>query len=88
MFARCGAENGTGGIGAVLGQEPTPELAALVADECDQLLTALDDDAQRQIALLKLEGYTNREISEQLGCGLRTVERKLTRIRGKWAEHK
>ena len=73
-----------GEIGAVLGTEPTPEVAALVSDECGQLLDELDDESQRQIALLKLEGYTNQEISERLDMGLRTVERKLTLIRGRW----
>jgi DNA-directed RNA polymerase specialized sigma24 family protein len=30
----------------------------------------------------KMEGYRNDEIATQLGCGLRTVERKLQVIRG------
>jgi DNA-binding NarL/FixJ family response regulator len=30
------------------------------------------------------EGYTNEEIAEQLGCPLRTVERRLHLIRKKW----
>ena len=81
-------DGSTGGMGAILGTEPTPELAAQVADECEHLLAQLDDDAQRQIALLKLEGYTDQEISDQLGCGLRTVQRKLARIRDKWAQHR
>ena len=34
--------------------------------------------------LWKLEGYTNPEIAEQLECTLRTVERKLERIRAYW----
>jgi DNA-directed RNA polymerase specialized sigma24 family protein len=32
-----------------------------------------------------MEGYTNEEIARDLGCGLRTVERKLGRIRTLWA---
>jgi hypothetical protein len=28
-----------------------------------------------------MEGYENEEIARQLGCGLRTVERKLNLIR-------
>jgi DNA-directed RNA polymerase specialized sigma24 family protein len=31
-----------------------------------------------------VEGYTNDEIAEILGCVRRTVERKLERIRGLW----
>ena len=32
----------------------------------------------------KLEGYTNDEIAGQLGCSVRTVERRLRLIRKKW----
>lgn len=81
------SEDDTGGIGAVLGTEPTPELAAEVADQCDFLLAQLEDDSQRQIALLKLEGYTDLEICDRAGCGLRTVQRKLAKIRDTWAQH-
>ncbi len=64
--------------------EPTPEFAALVADECRQLLVRLADERQRQIAVLKMEGYTNEEIAQRLGCGLRSVVRKLDLIRKTW----
>jgi len=84
VFAKRPSADETGGMGAILGSEPTPELAAQVADQCEHLLAQLDDESQRQIALLKLEGYTDQEISEQLRCGLRTVQRKLARIRDKW----
>ena len=30
------------------------------------------------------EGYTNQEVADRLGCGLRSVERKLGRIRKAW----
>ncbi len=44
----------------------------------------LNDPGLRQIAFWKLEGYTNEEIAEKLECTLRTVERKLERIRAYW----
>jgi hypothetical protein len=31
-----------------------------------------------------MEGYSNREISERVGCALRSVERKLQLIRDIW----
>jgi DNA-directed RNA polymerase specialized sigma24 family protein len=67
------------------GGGPTPEFAAEVADECRRLLGLLDDDEQRQIAVWKLEGYTNAEIAQQLGYVEVTVERRLRLIRGIWA---
>jgi DNA-directed RNA polymerase specialized sigma24 family protein len=71
-------------LGDVLAREPTPELAATMADECQRLLRSLGEASLRRVALLKLEGYTDQEIAEQLDCGLRTVERKLQRIRRIW----
>jgi hypothetical protein len=46
----------------------------------------LNDPGLRQIALWKLEGDTNAEIARKLECTLRTVERKLERIRIYWGK--
>lgn len=67
-----------------LGTEPTPELAAEVADECRRLLALLPSNSLRQIALWKMEGYTNEEIAQRLGCVRFTVDRKLRSIRQIW----
>ena len=79
---------GTGrdGLAGVLGMEPTPELAASVAENCRQMLEQLQDETLRRIALWTLEGYRTEEIAEKLGCVRRTVERKLERIREIWGE--
>ena len=72
------------GIGEVLGDEPSPELAATLVENTQELLDCLGDESLGQIARLKLEGWTNEEIAVRLGCVRRTVERKLERIREKW----
>jgi RNA polymerase sigma factor (sigma-70 family) len=66
---------------------PTPAEAAILNEELEQRLQALGDrDPElRQIALLKLEGYTNGEIAKTIGRVERTVERKLDIIRRKWS---
>jgi DNA-directed RNA polymerase specialized sigma24 family protein len=68
----------------MLSTEPSPELAAEMADECRQLLGRLVDDTLRSVALWKMEGQTNREIAGKLGCVEQTVERKLRSIRSLW----
>jgi DNA-directed RNA polymerase specialized sigma24 family protein len=73
-----------GGLDQVMGREPTPDFAAQVADECGRLLAGLRDDTLRQIALLRMEGYSNDQIASRIGCGVRTVERKLDLIRKAW----
>jgi DNA-directed RNA polymerase specialized sigma24 family protein len=73
-------------IEGVVGDEPTPEFAAQVAEQCGLLLGLLDDDSQRTVAQLKLEGYTNREIAKKIDRAERTVEWKLKLIRQTWEE--
>jgi len=57
-----------------------------MADACHCLLEQLPDEALRQVALWKLEGYSNAEIAAKLACIERTVERKLARIRRIWGK--
>ena len=68
----------------LLTREPSPEEAVEVADECRRLLESLPEPELRQIALWKVEGYTNEEIAVRLDCVPRTVERKISRIRLLW----
>jgi DNA-directed RNA polymerase specialized sigma24 family protein len=69
----------------ILGPEPTPELAAQVAEEYHRLLDRLGDETLRAVTQWKLEGWTNREIAARLGCVEHTVERKLQAIRRLWS---
>ncbi len=81
---RPGEAPGDQDLTQLLTREPTPEEAADAADECRRLLDALREPELRQIALWKVEGYTNEEIAARLDCVPRTVERKVSRIRLLW----
>ena len=65
--------------------EPSPELAAQMTEECQNLLDRLGDPTLRAVAIWKMEGYTNREIAHKLDCVEQTVERKLRSIRRLWS---
>ncbi|MBI3411158.1 MAG: RNA polymerase subunit sigma-70 [Planctomycetes bacterium] len=78
--------NETAGLDQALGDEPTPEWLAMLAEEHTRLLDALGNETLRQVALWKMEGFTNEEIAEKLGLTCRSVERKLERIRSKWTQ--
>jgi DNA-directed RNA polymerase specialized sigma24 family protein len=84
--ALCGADDERGGAGLdrFVGDEPTPEFAALVADQYRRLRDGLGDDSLRQVLDLRLEGYSREEIAGRLGCAVRTVTRKLDVIRETW----
>jgi len=74
------------GIEAIIGQEPSPEFVFMVIEQIESLVDELSDETARKVATMKLEGYTNEEIAERVGCSIRTVERKLWLIRSKWNE--
>ena len=69
----------------IVGREPTPEFAAVVAEELQTRVASLKNADLAAIALRKLDGYTNDEIAVQLGCARSTVERRLRLIRMHWS---
>jgi DNA-directed RNA polymerase specialized sigma24 family protein len=71
-------------IEQVAAQGPSPAEAAELAEGCRRLLGLLKETELRQVATLKLEGYTNEEIAGRLNCSRAKVERKLGRIRKAW----
>lgn len=70
----------------LVSDEPTPEYLAMLQEEYENLLSNLRDDRLREIAVLRLEGYTSQEISKQLEISVPTVTRKLRLIRAAWSK--
>ncbi len=68
----------------LVGPEPTPEFAAQLAEQYEQLLLQLEDATLQRVAVWKMEGFTNTEIAAKMGISLRTVARKLETIRIIW----
>ena len=85
VWASDGPANDQAGLAQVIGDSPTPEFAAMIAEQLRHLLNRIDED-DRLVALARMEGYTNREIAHKLGCSLSTVERSLRLIRRVWEE--
>jgi DNA-directed RNA polymerase specialized sigma24 family protein len=73
------------GLAEVIGETPTPEFAAMMAEECSRLLGQLDDDL-RAVAVAKMEDYSNQEIAVKLDCSVATIERRLRLIRSLWRQ--
>jgi DNA-directed RNA polymerase specialized sigma24 family protein len=72
---------GTDSIEQVASALPGPDRAAIGIEECRRLLEQLGDTNLRRIARWRMEGYTALEIAGLLGCSLRTVNYRITRIR-------
>jgi RNA polymerase sigma factor (sigma-70 family) len=74
-------DSSPGGLDDLPDDGPSPEEAALLSEEVETLLARLRDTALRQVAVWKLEGYSNVEIADRQGCSEPTVERRLAIIR-------
>jgi len=87
IAAGIDVEDGGDPLDRVVGSEPSPEFAAMVAEEYCRRLDLLGDETLRRIAELKLACYANEEIRQQLNCSLRSVTLKLELIRKIWQQH-
>ncbi len=85
VFLNAPDNSAPGGLTDMLAEGPTPQFAAEVAEQCEQLLGQLGDDQLRAIATMKMEGYTVDEIAAELSCPRRSVERRLQTIRAAWS---
>ncbi len=85
VFQKLAEDGQQAGFEMFADTDPTPEFLLSLEEEHRRLLTQLRDDTLRTIASLKLEGYTNEEMAQQLGISVRTIERKSKLIREKWA---
>ena len=79
-----GADAGEEGLARFLGREPSPELAAQLAEDYRRMMEALGNHSLRTVALMRLEGHSAGEIGRGLGISPRSVERKLQLIRVVW----
>jgi RNA polymerase sigma factor (sigma-70 family) len=66
---------------------PSPVEAAVLNEALERRLEILSDTELRDIALWRLEGYTNREIADRIKRTERSVERRVERIRQKWSTY-
>jgi hypothetical protein len=65
----------------LLGREPTPEFAARMAEDYQELLARPNDPELCRMVVWKMEGYCSEEIAARLGRVPRSVERKRALIR-------
>ena len=70
----------------VVSRLPDPGMAAIAAEEFRRLFGKLDKPLLSRVALMKLEGFSNRQIGKTLNVSLATIERKLRVIRHLWGE--
>ena len=65
----------------VIGDEPTPEMVLMLSESLEQLLSKLGGGQLRDLAVGKMQGFSNAELATQFECSERTIERRLHLIR-------
>jgi len=72
-----------GSVIEAIGDEPSPEMVLMMQESVEQLFSHLGVGKLRDLAVAKLEGYTNAELARRFSCSERTIERRLHLIREK-----
>jgi len=80
------SDSGAHGLDDLPGSDRAADWLALMGEQCQYLMSLLDDSELESVALWRLEGYTNDEIASKLGCTQRTVKRMLALIRSRWEQ--
>ena len=72
-------------VNEFISREPNPEIAAECAEQISRLLESLENEDLKKVAIMKMEGYTNIEVANDIKCSLTSIERKLRTIRSIWS---
>ncbi len=66
-----------------IGDEPSPEMVVMMQESVEQFFSHLGVGHLRDLAVARLEGYSNAELARRFECSERTIERRLHLIREK-----
>ncbi len=66
-----------------IGNEPSPEMVLMMEESVEQFFSHLGVGQLSDLAVAKLEGYSNAELAVRFSCSERTIERRLHLIREK-----
>ncbi|HUP81396.1 MAG TPA: ECF-type sigma factor, partial [Pirellula sp.] len=72
-------------VNSFVSREPNPEIAAECAEQISRLLESLENEDLKKVAIMKMEGYTNIDVANNIRCSLTSIERKLRTIRSIWS---
>lgn len=69
-----------------IGNEPSPDMVLMMQESIVKLFSHLGVGQMKDLAVAKLEGYSNAELAKRFKCSERTIERRLHLIREKFQQ--
>ena len=66
---------------SIVSPNPPPDVVVSMQEECERTLRLLGQEELKMVVLLRIEGYTNDEIADAMGCTRRSVQRRLALVR-------
>lgn len=86
VFFKPGKGDQQMGFEQVLDENCMPEFVEDVVKACEDLLGKLSKEELRRTALMKMEGHTNLEVSNELHCSVARTKQRLAEIRRIWQD--
>ena len=83
VFALMANDGAAGNIADHVAENPE-ELLSHVEREFEELLDLLNDKSLKEVALLRIQGYSTQEIGDQIGLSAQSIRRKLAIIEKHW----
>tara|TARA_R110002111_G_scaffold115193_1_gene176105 strand:- start:54 stop:368 length:315 start_codon:yes stop_codon:yes gene_type:complete len=68
------------------GDEPSPDKLLIILQALEEAFSHLGVGQLSELAVAKLERYSNAELAERFGCSERTIKRRLHLIREKYQQ--
>jgi RNA polymerase sigma factor (sigma-70 family) len=84
VFMAAGNVDDNYGINQILDENQMPDSASRVLETYEELLPQIGDEKTLKTVMLRMEGFTNREIAEKMECSVSRVEQRIAKIRKAW----
>lgn len=83
VFLKPGMESGTG-INEVSDENDVAETVDQLLETYRELLPEIGDEKTIETIMLRMQGYSNKEIAKQMQCSVSRIEQRISKVRKLW----
>lgn len=74
------------GLDQFIDRHKMPALQEHIIASCEEMLDMLKNEQLRTTALMRMNGYSNQEISDALNCSVARTKQRISKIKQVWAD--